>query len=121
MAKRPVYRNYEEFRLLVVQTLAKMIQKTKGNMLTFNSKKIAILAGIDTHPVILTLVKDVLEGLRKKGYIKTMGRSKHGTKYMINSKSPLWILAKHREEITAEALMNIELVVAKIDERRVRL
>ncbi|RLE61030.1 MAG: hypothetical protein DRJ35_01620 [Thermoprotei archaeon] len=118
MTTRAVYRNYEEFRLLVVRTLAKMIERTKGNMLTFNSKKIAILAGIDTHPVILTLIKDVLEGLRKKGYIKTMGRSKHGTKYMINSKSPLWILAKHGEEITSEALMNIEVVVAKINKRR---
>jgi len=95
MDKRKLYRNYDEFRLHVISTLIQMIRRTKGNMLTFNSKKIAILAEIDTHPVILTLVKDVLEDLRRRGYVSYMGKSKHGVKYVINSSSPLWQAAKH--------------------------
>ncbi len=114
MRSKAVYRNYDEFRLLIIRTLCEMVTKTKGNMLTFNSKKIAILAGIDTHPVILTLIKDVLEGLRRRGLIKIMGRSRHGTKYMIDKKSPLWILAKNGVEITNETLMNIEYVLAEV-------
>ncbi len=114
MQKRNVYRNYDTFRALIISTLAEMIQRTKGNMLTFNSKKVAILADIDTHPVILTLVKDVLEDLRRRGYINYMGRSKHGVKYVVNSRSPLWKAAKEGGIESVARLLQLGEAVAKL-------
>jgi hypothetical protein len=78
-----------------------MIRRTRGSLVTFNPKKIAVLAGIDTHPVILTLVKDVLEGLREKGLISLAGKSKHRVKYAVTKSSPLWALAKEGYTFTA--------------------
>jgi len=89
-----VYRDYNEFSALVLNTLLEMIRRTRGSLVTFHPKKIAVLAGIDTHPVILTLVKDVLEGLREKGLISLAGKSKHRVKYAVTKSSPLWALAK---------------------------
>ncbi len=114
MQRRSIYRNYEAFKALIITTLASMIERTKGNMLTFNSKKIAILADIDTHPVILTLVKDVLEDLRRRGYISYMGRSKHGVKYVVNSKSPLWKAAKHGGVDAVIHMLELEEAAAKL-------
>lgn len=78
--------------------------------MTFNPKKIAVLAGIDTHPVMLTLVKDVLEGLREKGFINVAGRSKHGVKYAVTKNSPLWILAKEGYTFTTLSFTELEQI-----------
>ena len=89
-----MYRDYNAFSALVINTLLEMIRRTKGSLITFNPKKIAVLAGIDTHPVMLTLVRDVVERLREKGLVSVYGRSKHGIKYAVHRDSPLWVLAK---------------------------
>ncbi|QOJ78191.1 hypothetical protein IG193_05260 [Infirmifilum lucidum] len=109
-----IYRNYSEFSMNVVLTLIEMIRHTKGGMITFNSKKIAVLAGMVTHPVILTLIKDVLERLKEKGYIMEVGRTKHGVKYSVTRESPLWILAKSYEKITIRSLEDLDEVIEKL-------
>ncbi|MEZ0345052.1 MAG: hypothetical protein ABWK01_00645 [Infirmifilum sp.] len=113
MQEVPIYRNYNEFSSKVVQTILEMIRHTKGGMITFNSKKIAVLAGIDTHPVILTLIKDVLERLKEKEYIQEVGRTKHGVKYSVTLESPLWMLAKNYEKISLRSLEDLDEIVKK--------
>lgn len=71
-----------------------MISRTKGSMLTFNAKKIAVNAGLPTHPVLLTLVKDILEQLHAHGLIQRMAKSSHGLKYSVTKESKLWELSK---------------------------
>jgi hypothetical protein len=121
--KTGVYRNYNEFSALVLNTLLEMIRRTRGSLVTFNPKKIAVLAGIDTHPVILTLVKDVLEGLREKGLISIAGKSKHGVKYAVTKSSPLWALAKEGYTFTVATLPDLERIgiMASAQTRRTSL
>ncbi|RLE67856.1 MAG: hypothetical protein DRJ43_06635 [Thermoprotei archaeon] len=75
-----------------------MIRSTKGTMLTFNAKKIAVIAGLPTHPVILTLIKEVIEQLCTRKLVRRMSRSSHGVKYAITRESPFWLLAKAGEQ-----------------------
>ncbi len=89
-----LYRDYNEFRATVIGSLADLIRRTKGNMLTFTAKKVAVNAGLPPQPILLTLVKDVLEALTREGLISRFSRSSHGTKYVVTRDSPLWKLAK---------------------------
>lgn len=107
-----IYKDYERLQRTVLATLAKMIRSTKGSMLTFNAKKIAVLAGLPTHPVVLTLIKDVIEQLGEKGLVRRVSRSSHGVKYAISKESPLWALAK-LEEIPP----SLEALAARISAR----
>lgn len=106
--KSEVYRNYNEFSALVVNAMLDMIRRTKGSLVTFNAKKVAVLAGIDTHPVVLTLVKDVIERLREKGLVTVFGKSKHGIKYAIHRDSPLWSLAKEGFTISPSSMASLD-------------
>lgn len=105
-----IYKDYERLQHTVLVTLAKMIRSTKGSMLTFNAKKIAVLAGLPTHPVVLTLIKDIIEQLNEKGLVRRISRSSHGVKYAVSRESPLWAAAKlgdplpSLEALTAEAV-----------------
>jgi len=112
-----IYRDYEEFSRRVILTLIDMIRRTKGGMITFNSKKIAVLAGIESHPVVLTLIKDVLERLKERGYVEEVGRTKHGVKFSVTRESPLWILAKNYEKVTIRGLEDLDEVVEKLAPR----
>ncbi len=89
-----LYRSYDEVKALVVLTIISFIRKTKGSAITFTAKKIAVSAGLPAQPVILTLVKDVLENLSREGLIDVYSRTSHGVKYMITKSSALWLIAK---------------------------
>ena len=97
-----------------VQTILDMIKKSRGSLVTFNAKKIAVLANIETQPVILTLVKDVLEKLRERGCLEVLGKTKHGTKYAVKKGSPLWVLAKNYDRIVLRSLEDLNLLLEKI-------
>jgi len=105
-----IYKDYDRLRYTVLTTLTKMIRSTKGSMLTFNAKKIAVLAGLPTHPVVLTLIKDIIEQLGERGLVRRVSRSSHGVKYAVSKESPLWVAAKlgevlpPLETLTAEAV-----------------
>ena len=88
------YYSYEEIKFNVVRTLMELIYRTKGSILTFTSKKIAVYAGIPPQPILLTLVKDVLENLRSEGLIRRYKKTSHGVKYIVDVSSPLWTAAK---------------------------
>ena len=83
-------------------------------MLTFTSKKIAMRAGLPPQPILLTLVKDVLENLRKEGLIKRYKRTSHGVKYMVDSQSPLWKAAKDRSLLEVLETPYLRPVLARI-------
>lgn len=106
--KPEVYRNYNEFSALIINTLLDMIRRTKGSVVTFNPKKIAVLAGINTHPVVLTLVKDVIERLQERGLVSVLGKSKHGIKYVVHRESPLWSLAKEGFSVSPSSLWGLD-------------
>jgi len=94
-----LYSDYNELKFIVVTTLMDLVKRTRGNMLTFTSKKLAVHAGLPPQPILLTLIKDVLENLRREGMIRRYKRTSHGVKYMIDSQSPLWKAAKDRSLI----------------------
>lgn len=104
-----IYRDYTRLQRIVVETLASMISSTKGSMLTFNAKKIASEAGLPTHPVVLTLIKEVIEQLNARGLVRRLSKTAHGVKYAVGKESPLWYLAKQ-----GELAGNLESVFAKI-------
>ena len=108
-----MYRDYNAFSALVINTLLEMIRRTRGSLVTFNPKKIAVLAGIDAHPVILTLVRDVVERLREKGLVSVYGKSKHGIKYAVHRGSPLWTLAKEGYTVSPSNLLDLENVLIR--------
>ncbi len=109
-----LYSDYNEVKFVVVSTLMDLIKRTKGNMLTFTSKKIAVHAGLPPQPILLTLVKDVLENLRKEGLIRRYKKTSHGVKYMIDSQSPLWKAAKDRSLIGSLETPYLRPVLARI-------
>ncbi|MCD6509205.1 MAG: hypothetical protein J7L11_02280 [Thermoprotei archaeon] len=86
----PMGSNVEEVAL---RALIELIANTKGSCMTFTPKKVAIQAGLDTKPVTLTVVKYVLEKLRKEGLVKVW-RSSRRMRYMVTKESPLWQEAK---------------------------
>lgn len=93
-----------------------MIRRTKGNVITFTSKKVAVHAGIPPHPVVLTLVKDVLENLRKEGYIKRLAKTSHGTKYMVDRTSIFWKASKDEKLIYQLRSPYLQTIIARIVE-----
>ncbi|MCC5997929.1 MAG: hypothetical protein LM573_02520 [Thermofilum sp.] len=114
MIRVPLYRNYNEFSVTVVQTILDMIKKSRGSLVTFNAKKIAVLANIETQPVVLTLVKDVLEKLRERGYLEVLGKTKHGVKYAVRRDTPLWVLAKNYDKVVLRSLDDLNLILEKM-------
>lgn len=88
------YGNYEELKKSVLEALMLIIRRTRGNCVTFTSKKIAITASLPPTPVLLTVIRDILEGLHKNGLISRYSKSSHGVKYMVTSSSPLWQWAR---------------------------
>jgi hypothetical protein len=91
-----------------------MIKKSRGSLVTFNAKKIAVLANIETQPVVLTLVKDVLEKLRERGYLEVLGKTKHGVKYAVRRDTPLWVLAKNYDKVVFRSLDDLNLILEKM-------
>lgn len=118
MVQVPVYRDYNEFSVRVVQALLEMIRHTRGSIITFNAKKVAVFAGIDTQPVVLTLVKDVLERLREKDYVVVLGKTKHGVKYAVKKDTPLWVLAKSYEKVVIRNLEDLNMILEKVQQAR---
>jgi len=115
-----VYRDYARLQRIVIETLGEMIASTKGSMLTFNAKKIASRAGLPTHPVVLTLVKEVIEQLRARGLVRRLSRTAHGVKYAVDRESPLWFLSK-QGKLKEEFEVILAKPVAYVAERNVEL
>lgn len=104
-----IYRDYDELQQVVLEALFKLIRATKGSMLTFNAKKLAVVASLPTHPVVLTLIKDVIERLRARGLVQKISQSSHGVKYAITQDSPLWTMAKSGGQLLAlESLAKVQ-------------
>ncbi|MEM1508992.1 MAG: hypothetical protein QXN22_04190 [Thermofilaceae archaeon] len=104
-----IYRDYDELQQAVLEALLKLIKATKGSMLTFNAKKLAVVAGLPTHPVVLTLIKDVVEQLQAKGFVQRISQSSHGVKYAITQDSPLWVIAKSGGQLLIlESLVKVQ-------------
>jgi len=78
-----------------IEALAELIRRQKGGCLTFTSKRLALLAGLDTKPVTLSLIKYVIEELRSRGWLEIYKVSSHGTKYIITCRSPAWKILKN--------------------------
>ncbi len=93
-----VYRNYNDIKLAVISAIIELVSRAKGSCVTFTSKKIAQIAGLPTQPVLLTIIRDVLENLRSEGLIIRYSKTSHGVKYMITKDSPLWTFAINRTE-----------------------
>ena len=97
--KGVVYRNYNDIKIAVISAIIELISRAKGSCVTFTSKKIAQIAGLPTQPVLLTIVRDVLENLRNEGLIIRYNKTSHGVKYMITKESPLWLFAISKSNI----------------------
>ncbi|RLE82321.1 MAG: hypothetical protein DRJ51_01580 [Thermoprotei archaeon] len=105
------YRDYEKLRLTVISILVDLIRRSRGTCITFTGKKIAILAGLSPQPVLLTVVKSILEELRRERLISRYSRSSHGIKYIITRDSPLWQVVKSGDFEKYTCLFNETLCV----------
>ena len=93
------YENYEELKYLVMRVLTDMIKNTRGNCITFTSKKIALKAGLNPQPILLTVIREILESLRERNVIRRYSKSSRGIKYIITSNSPLWTAVRSNLKI----------------------
>ncbi len=88
---------FEDIERLTLEALGKLVKKARGSCVTFTCKKLAKTANISTKPVTLTLVREVLEQLRREKLIDIYKISSHGIKYTITKESPLWWFYKNGE------------------------
>jgi len=82
--------SYEEIEFGVRYALYKLVKGAKGTMITFTPKRIAVLGGLSTKPVVLSIVRHILEMYREKGWISLYKKTRHGYRYQITRDSPLW-------------------------------
>ncbi|MHC1627269.1 MAG: hypothetical protein ACXQTI_00335 [Candidatus Nezhaarchaeales archaeon] len=83
---------FTEIEKKTLKALTELVCSSRGNCITFTCKKLAKMAGLSTKPVTLTLVREVLEELRRQGLITIYKKSRHSVKYMLTKDSPLWKL-----------------------------
>ncbi|MCD6508837.1 MAG: hypothetical protein J7L11_00380 [Thermoprotei archaeon] len=102
---------YEDIERLTLEALGRLVRKARGSCVTFTCKKLAKTANISTKPVTLTLVREVLEQLRRENLIHIYKISSHGIKYTITRESPLWWFYKNngtgREELNVRRVITI--------------
>ncbi|HDD64180.1 MAG: hypothetical protein DRO65_00085 [Candidatus Altiarchaeales archaeon] len=104
------YRSYNDLKRLVLYALMKLVKKAKGSCVTFTSKKIAITAGLPVQPILLTVIRDILDGLCDNKLILRYSKSSHGIKYMIVSTSPLWKYLKSLSDFQEVEVYKIEKI-----------
>lgn len=91
------YANFDKITSIVAEGIWNAIKYARGTCVSFTPKKVLEYANIkDTLPVVLTLVKHVLEELVKKGLIEK-DTSRSITRYRICKTSELWSLCKETE------------------------
>ncbi|RLF22672.1 MAG: hypothetical protein DRN15_08315 [Thermoprotei archaeon] len=98
---------FDEIERLTFKALSELIRNARGTCVTFTCKKLAKMAKLSTKPVTLTLVREVLEQLRREGLISIYKVSSHGIKYMITRDSPLWHACKTGEVLSLRAASDI--------------
>ncbi|RLF17619.1 MAG: DNA-binding protein [Thermoprotei archaeon] len=82
---------------IAVEAVSYLIAKARGSCVTFTPKRVAQVAGLDTKPVTLSVVKYVLEKMRSRGLI-SIWDSKRKTRYIVTKDSPLWKIVKAKGE-----------------------
>ncbi len=102
---------YEDIERLTLQALGRLVKGARGSCVTFTCKKLAKIANLSTKPITLTLVREVLEQLRREGLIEIYKISSHGIKYTITRSSPLWHFYK-RAALTDWKTLSVSRVIA---------
>jgi len=90
---------YREIVFSVFYSLGKMVKFSRGTAVTFRCKHLAKL--VTPKPATLTVIRHILEELRKKGYIdiwsvRRIGETGRGRtyRYILRKDSPLWEFLK---------------------------
>jgi len=97
------YSSYEELKQSVVRAIIKLISRSRGTCVTFTGKKIALTANLPPQPVLLTVIRSILEELRKEGLISRYSGRSHGVRYIVTNNSPLWSLVKKRHYVETKS------------------
>lgn len=101
------YRDYRKVRLAVIEAMGDLIKKSRGSCVTFTCKKLATIAGLPSQPVLLTVIRSVLDELCDKGLITRYSRSSHGIKYMATKESPIWVAFKRGDLETLSKIVEL--------------
>ena len=90
---------FEEIVYSVLTSLDRMVKLSRGTAVTFKCKNLA--RTVVPKPVVLTVIKHILEEFRKKGYIdvwsvRRIGETGRGvSRYILTKDSPLWKFLKN--------------------------
>jgi len=91
-----------------IKALSIFVKKSRGRVATFTPSQLARMSDLPKLPVVFSLVRTVLEELRKHGLleiwsVRVIRRIGGGRKYryIISSDSPLWKLLKE-EDLSGE-------------------
>lgn len=90
---------FEEIVYSVLTSLDRMVKLSRGTAVTFRCKNLA--RTVVPKPVVLTVIKHILEEFRKKGYIdvwsvRRIGETGRGvSRYILTKDSPLWKFLKN--------------------------
>jgi len=94
----PPYRAVERS---TISALSVLVKRSRGNMATFTPSQLARISNLPKLPVVFSLVRAVLEELRRRGLleiwsVRVIRRKGGGRKYRyaISSDSPLWWFLK---------------------------
>ena len=85
--------NFNYIKHVTARGLWVLVKYARGTYVYFSPRRIVKSAGVQDTPMVLHLVRYVLDGLVKNGYIYFMGRRQKYI-YYINRDSPLWGLIK---------------------------
>ncbi|RLE66189.1 MAG: hypothetical protein DRJ47_03015 [Thermoprotei archaeon] len=112
------YSDYEKLRITVISILIDLIKRSRGTCVTFTGKKIVLMAGFPPQPVLLTVVKSILEELRQEKLIEYYSRSSHGVKYIVTRDSPLWQVIKNGDITVMPETALCSLIINIVKNRR---
>lgn len=94
-----LYTDFKKIEVLVAEGLWNAIKYARGSCVSFTPKKILEYANVDEAlPVVLTLVKHILEELVKKNLIEK-DSTRSITRYRVCKTSELWRICKEADNL----------------------
>ena len=83
-----------EVERLVEYGVREIILRSRGSCVTFKTKDVAKVAGLSTHPIVLSVVRSILDEMVRKGLIGVWRAGRRRRRYIVAEGSPLWREAK---------------------------
>jgi len=99
----PVDTPFEVIYNAVMSAIFERIARARGSCVTFTVYQLAKQAGLKPRPIVLTVIRSIVEDLMAKGQVQICWRNKRYIRYMVTKDSELW---KEAKGLTPECLQH---------------